>query len=125
MDANIEGPALLIAFNVRFLREVLAYLESPAFQSLAEVLPELSGGLAPAFRNRIMGMGVAMPFQLWSWRWLTRYRRAIALSVSPERTRCQVASAASLIAIVQYPNLRDLSDPEHFPANHASGQVGR
>ncbi len=28
-----------------------------------------------------------------------------------------IAEAASLIAIVQYPNLRDLSDPEHFPAN--------
>lgn len=28
-----------------------------------------------------------------------------------------IAEAASLIAIVQYPNLRDLSDPEHFEAN--------
>jgi membrane peptidoglycan carboxypeptidase len=28
-----------------------------------------------------------------------------------------IAQAASLIAIVQYPNLRDLRDPEHYPAN--------
>jgi len=28
-----------------------------------------------------------------------------------------IAEAASLIAIVQYPNLRDLSDPSHFKAN--------
>jgi predicted NBD/HSP70 family sugar kinase len=34
---------------------------------VAEVLPELSGQMAPAIRNRIMGMGVAMPFQLWNW----------------------------------------------------------
>jgi predicted NBD/HSP70 family sugar kinase len=34
---------------------------------VAGALPELSGGLPPAFRSRIMGMGVAMPFQLWNW----------------------------------------------------------
>jgi predicted NBD/HSP70 family sugar kinase len=34
---------------------------------VAEVLPELSGQMGPAIRNRIMGMGVAMPFQLWNW----------------------------------------------------------
>ncbi|GHF14444.1 transglycosylase domain-containing protein [Pseudolysinimonas yzui] len=28
-----------------------------------------------------------------------------------------IAQAASLLAIVQYPNLRDLSDPEHYAAN--------
>jgi membrane peptidoglycan carboxypeptidase len=34
-----------------------------------------------------------------------------------------IAEAASLIAIVQYPNLRDLSDPEHFPANQERRDV--
>jgi len=34
-----------------------------------------------------------------------------------------IAQAASLIAIVQYPNLRDLSDPEHFPANQERRDV--
>ena len=29
MDANVEGPGLLIAFNVRFLREVLEVIKSP------------------------------------------------------------------------------------------------
>lgn len=31
------------------------------------VLPELTATLPPALRSRIGGMGVAMPFQLWSW----------------------------------------------------------
>ena len=34
-----------------------------------------------------------------------------------------IAQAASLIAIVQYPNLRDLSDPEHYPANQERRDV--
>ncbi len=29
VDASIEGPALLIAFNVRYLREVLDVIKSP------------------------------------------------------------------------------------------------
>ncbi len=31
LDANIEGPGLLIAFNVRFLREVLDVIKTPSF----------------------------------------------------------------------------------------------
>jgi membrane peptidoglycan carboxypeptidase len=34
-----------------------------------------------------------------------------------------IVQAASLIAIVQYPNLRDLSDPEHYPANQERRDV--
>jgi predicted NBD/HSP70 family sugar kinase len=34
---------------------------------VAEALPELSRTLPPDLRDRIGGMGVAMPFQLWSW----------------------------------------------------------
>jgi membrane peptidoglycan carboxypeptidase len=34
-----------------------------------------------------------------------------------------IAQAASLLAIVQYPNLRDLSDPEHYPANQERRDV--
>jgi DNA polymerase-3 subunit beta len=29
LDANIEGPGLLVAFNVRFLREVLDVIKTP------------------------------------------------------------------------------------------------
>jgi predicted NBD/HSP70 family sugar kinase len=33
----------------------------------AEALPDLSDELAPELRDRVSGMGVAMPFQLWNW----------------------------------------------------------
>lgn len=32
-----------------------------------EAVPALAGELPPALRERVMGMGVAMPFQLWNW----------------------------------------------------------
>lgn len=32
-----------------------------------EAVPELAGELPVAVRGRVMGMGVAMPFQLWNW----------------------------------------------------------
>jgi len=32
-----------------------------------EALPGMIGSLAPGLRNRIGGLGVAMPFQLWNW----------------------------------------------------------
>jgi predicted NBD/HSP70 family sugar kinase len=34
---------------------------------VAEALPKLAAGLAPALRGRVSGLGVAMPFQLWNW----------------------------------------------------------
>ncbi len=34
---------------------------------VADSLPELMAALAPDLRARVSGMGVAMPFQLWSW----------------------------------------------------------
>ncbi|MBL9050072.1 MAG: ROK family transcriptional regulator [Tabrizicola sp.] len=34
---------------------------------VAEAAPELRDSLDPPLRGRIMGMGVAMPFQLWNW----------------------------------------------------------
>lgn len=34
---------------------------------VTEAAPELSAELSPPLRGRIMGMGVAMPFQLWNW----------------------------------------------------------
>ncbi|WP_225029188.1 ROK family transcriptional regulator [Xinfangfangia pollutisoli] len=34
---------------------------------VAEAWPRLAAGLAPKLRDRVMGMGVAMPFQLWNW----------------------------------------------------------
>lgn len=41
VDASIEGPALLIAFNVRFLREVLDVIRTPnvALETSADTLP--------------------------------------------------------------------------------------
>lgn len=34
---------------------------------VARALPAVTGALAPALRGRVAGMGIAMPFQLWSW----------------------------------------------------------
>lgn len=34
---------------------------------VADALPDLMASLGPALRARVSGMGVAMPFQLWSW----------------------------------------------------------
>jgi predicted NBD/HSP70 family sugar kinase len=34
---------------------------------VTEAAPELAAELPPLLRDRIMGMGVAMPFQLWNW----------------------------------------------------------
>ncbi|MBY0351924.1 MAG: ROK family protein [Tabrizicola sp.] len=34
---------------------------------VSEAAPALAGELSPALRERVMGMGVAMPFQLWNW----------------------------------------------------------
>lgn len=34
---------------------------------VAEALPQVIGALAPGLRERIGGMGIAMPFQLWNW----------------------------------------------------------
>jgi predicted NBD/HSP70 family sugar kinase len=34
---------------------------------VTEAAPELAAELPPPLRDRIMGMGVAMPFQLWNW----------------------------------------------------------
>ena len=41
VDATIEGPSLLIAFNVRFLREVLDVIKTPnvALETTADTLP--------------------------------------------------------------------------------------
>ena len=41
VDASIEGPSLLIAFNVRFLREILDVIKTPnvALETAAETLP--------------------------------------------------------------------------------------
>jgi membrane peptidoglycan carboxypeptidase len=42
---------------------------------------------------------------------------------SVDASEVTIAQAASLIAIVQYPNLRDLSDPEHYAANQERRDV--
>ena len=41
VDASIEGPSLLVAFNVRFLREVLDVIKTPnvALETAADTLP--------------------------------------------------------------------------------------
>jgi predicted NBD/HSP70 family sugar kinase len=36
-------------------------------QFVAEAVPALRARIAPALQDRIMGMGVAIPFQLWNW----------------------------------------------------------
>ncbi|HEX6145070.1 MAG TPA: ROK family transcriptional regulator [Geminicoccaceae bacterium] len=39
----------------------------PLLGFVGEALPELEGALRPAQRSRIAGLGVAMPWQIWSW----------------------------------------------------------
>lgn len=70
VDASIEGPALLIAFNVRFLREVLDVVRTPnvAMETTTDTSPgvirpagaEEGGGLHPGeFLHVIMPMHLA------------------------------------------------------------------
>ncbi len=71
VDANIEGPGLLIAFNVRFLREVLDVIRTPnvALETTANNLP---GVIRPVESpdNPLAGQGeflhVIMPMHLGS-----------------------------------------------------------
>ncbi len=63
VDANIEGPALLIAFNVRFLREVLDVIKSP--NVILETNTDTSPGLIrPVGEDNFMH--VIMPMHLGS-----------------------------------------------------------
>lgn len=49
-------------------RRVYRYPTPDAVVSFVrEAAPALAGELPPGLRERIMGMGVAMPFQLWNW----------------------------------------------------------
>ncbi len=66
VDASIEGPALLIAFNVRFLREVLDVIRTPnvALETSADTLPGVirpvgTGDLQNEFLHVIMPMHLA------------------------------------------------------------------
>lgn len=66
IDAAIEGPPLLIAFNVRFLREVLDVIRTPnvALETTADTLPGTIRPVGPAdgqsnFLHVIMPMHLA------------------------------------------------------------------
>lgn len=61
---------------------------------VAEALPAVTAALAPALRTRIGGMGIAMPFQLWSW---TDHLRAPQAEMDEWRHR-DVASEISVLA---------------------------
>ncbi len=67
VDASIEGPALLIAFNVRFLREVLDVIKTPnvALETTADTLP---GVIRPVGASDGQGdfLHVIMPMHLGS-----------------------------------------------------------
>ena len=67
VDASIEGPALLIAFNVRFLREVLDVVKTPnvAMETTAETSP---GVIRPVGAQDGQGdfLHVIMPMHLGS-----------------------------------------------------------
>ncbi len=67
VDASIEGPALLIAFNVRFLREVLDVVHTPnvALETTADNLP---GVIRPvgAQDGQVDFLHVIMPMHLGS-----------------------------------------------------------
>ena len=66
VDASIEGPPLLIAFNVRFLREVLDVIKTPnvALETTADTLPGVirpvgAGDVQNEFLHVIMPMHLA------------------------------------------------------------------
>jgi DNA polymerase-3 subunit beta len=63
VDANIEGPGLVIAFNVRFLREVLDVIKTPnvALETMAETSP---GIISPVGETNFLH--VIMPMHLGS-----------------------------------------------------------
>jgi len=67
VDASIEGPPLLIAFNVRFLREVLDVIKTPnvALETIADNLP---GVIRPVGEHEGEGefLHVIMPMHLGS-----------------------------------------------------------
>ncbi|GGW31461.1 sugar kinase [Gemmobacter lanyuensis] len=70
-----------------------------AFVRLA--LPDLTQTLPPAARDRIAGMGVAMPFQLWSW---VQYIGAPQAEMDAWRTRdiqAELAEVAGMPVTVQ------------------------
>jgi hypothetical protein len=50
VDASIEGPSLLIAFNVRFLREVLDVIKTPNVALETTPIPALGSSARPATR---------------------------------------------------------------------------
>ena len=59
VDANIEGPALVIAFNVKYLREVLEVVRTPsvALETNANNTPGLIRQVGEeAFQHVIMPM---------------------------------------------------------------------
>lgn len=50
------------------LRRIYRYPTPDAVLAFAkDAIPQLTASLPPALQDRIAGMGVAMPFQLWSW----------------------------------------------------------
>jgi DNA polymerase-3 subunit beta len=63
VDASIEGPALLVAFNVRFLREVLEVIKTPntALETTVDTSP---GILRPVGEDNFLH--VIMPMHLGS-----------------------------------------------------------
>ena len=63
IDANIEGPPLLIAFNVKFLREVLDVIDTPnvALETTSETRP---GVIRPVGNEQFLH--VIMPMHLGS-----------------------------------------------------------
>ena len=63
VDANIEGPALVIAFNVSFLRQVLEVIKTPSV-ALETSTDRTPGVLRPVGEDRFMH--VIMPMHLGS-----------------------------------------------------------
>ena len=67
VDASIEGPALLVAFNVRFLREVLDVIKTPnvALETTTDTSP---GVIRPVGAQEGQGdfLHVIMPMHLGS-----------------------------------------------------------
>lgn len=83
-----------------FRRRVYAYPTPDAIvRFVSESVPSLRADLPPELRDRIMGFGVGMPFQLWSW---VSYIGAPQAEMDAWRVRDIQAEIADLIGMPVY-----------------------
>ncbi|PZQ95972.1 MAG: sugar kinase [Cereibacter sphaeroides] len=90
----------LLGQPVGFRRQTYRYpTPDTVIRFVEDALPALSDLLAPEMRGRIGGMGIAMPFQLWSW---AQYIEAPAGGLDSWRNRDVAAELSALCDMPVY-----------------------